>query len=351
MSILISLLRRFNTVLQRMSWMTLTVAVSVHFLSSWLLVYLSGEAELAAPGLFWYFYMVTATTVGYGDYSPVTPVGRAVVSFWVMTGAISLFAAVIGKITQSFIALWRSHMRGEGDFSDLHGHTVIVGWHPERTHYMVELLLGDKRQNGQTIVLCAAKDMENPMPEHLKFVRGDSLTSPELLRRAGVEHAGRVIIYGVNDDQTLASGLAVSALEGRAFIVAHFDSAQAAELLRAHCDHAECTTSVSLEMIVRSAQDPGSSRIQTQLLSTLTGPTQFSVHVPEQFAGCDYGQLFYAFKERHNATVFGLAESLLGDDLIMNPPNGTPVKGGQYVYFMSPERILSSEIDWHSITK
>ena len=349
MAVLVHLIRKFNAALQRMSWVTLAVVVSVHFLSSWLLVYLSGEAELAAPDLFWYFYMVTATTVGYGDYSPVTPVGRAVVSFWVMTGAISLFAAVIGKVTQSFIALWRSHMRGEGDYSDLSGHTVIVGWHEERTRYMVELLLGDKRQNGQAIVLCAARDMENPLPEYVKFVRGDSLTSADLLRRGGVEQASQVIIYGANDEQTLATGLAVSALKSKAHIVAHFDSSEAARLFRAHCDHAETTTSVSLEMIVRSAQDPGSSRVQTQLLSTLMGPTQFSVQVPAQFAGCNYGQLFYALKEKHNATVFGLADSLLGDDLVMNPPNSVPVKGGQFVYFMSPERILAEEIDWRSL--
>jgi len=346
------LIRQFNHLLLSMSWIALTVLVGAHFFSSWLLLWIAGESELIAPDVFWYFYMVSATTVGYGDYSPVSGFGRVAVTFWLMTGGITLFAAVIGKVTQSLIALWRKRMRGDGDYSHLSDHVVILGWHEERTGYMVEQIMGDKRRDQQReIVLCSSNEMDNPLPDQAHYVRGKALTSAELLQRAGVAQAGRVIIYGDSDEQTLATGLAVSAAKTKAHIVAHFESDAMADLFRAHCPQAECTSSISLELIVRSAQDPGSSRIQTQLLSTLAGPTQFCVQVPGSFKGCSYGALFYALKEQHRATLFGVAKSQVGDDLELNPDNDSRVTEGQFVYFMAPERIHAHEIEWDKLSE
>ena len=349
MPILSRLLRQFNHLLLSMSWVALTVLVGAHFFSSWLLLWIAGESQLVAPDVFWYFYMVSATTVGYGDYSPVTGFGRVAVTFWLMTGGITLFAAVIGKVTQFLIALWRKRMRGDGDYSHLSDHVVILGWHDDRTSYMVEQILGDKRRDENDIVLCSTRKMENPLQEQAHFVQGESLTSPALLNRAGIKTASRVIVYGDTDEQTLATGLAVSASKTGAHIVAHFDSDEMASLLKSHCAQAECTASISLEQIVRSAQDPGSSRIQTQLLSTLSGPTQFCMQVPDSFSGCSYGALFYALKEHHKATAFGVAKSRTGDDLELNPDNGSQVLAGQFVYFMSPERIHTDEVEWQSL--
>lgn len=342
------LIRRFNGLLLKLSWLSLGLLVGFHFFSSWGLLWLAEEHTIIAPDVFWYIYMVTTTTVGYGDYSPVTTLGRAVVSFWLITGGISLFAAVIGKASQFLITLWRRRMQGHEDYSHLSDHVVIMGWHDVRTRYMIEQILGDKRRDQREIVLCSTKDMENPLPDQINFVRGESLTAISLLSQASTSKAKRIIIFRETDDQTLATGLAVSAAKTTAHIVAHFKSSEVARLFKAHCPQAECTASISLELIVRSAQDPGSSRIQSQLLSTLTGPTQYCIQIPESFAGCRYGTFFNAFKEQYNATVLGLAQSQVGDDLELNPINSAFVSAGQFIYFMAPERIRASEIDWLS---
>lgn len=48
-----------------------------------------------------YFTMVTVATVGYGDLSPVTPLGRIVVMFTFVTG-LALFAGILGVLGSSF---------------------------------------------------------------------------------------------------------------------------------------------------------------------------------------------------------------------------------------------------------
>lgn len=346
MPIIRRLLKIVNFQLLTLSWLALFLLIALHVTVAWVLLVQAKESDLTRADIFWYFYVTTATTVGYGDFSPQSALGRAYTAIWIMPGGIMLSAAVVGKMTQIIVGFWKRGMQGRSDFSNLSKHIVIFGWHGERTRHMVSQILGDKKRQERTIILCATQAMENPMPEELKFTRADSLTNRDLVKRAAVDKADRIIIYGDNDSQTLATGLSVSSLKVTGHIVAHFDDSMMAELLKSHCPFIECITRISIEMMVRSSQDPGSSRVQTQLLSTLYGPTQYSVTIPQTFTGTTFGKLFYSFKEHHEATIFGIANTLTGNDLVMNPANDTQVKAGQLVYFMAPERIHAHEIDW-----
>lgn len=331
------------------TWMSLGAVAAGHFILSWALVYAANETDLQTPGVFWYFYITTATTVGYGDYSPVTVFGQAVVAFCIMPGGIALFTAIIAKSVQGISDQWRRRMQGQADYSQMTGHIVILGWQGDRTRQMVDYIYGDRRRENRALVLVATQQMDNPLPDITSFVQGPRLGAPDVLRRAGLANADKIIVLGNDDSETLAAALAAGALNERAHMVAHFDQAASANLLQAHCSQAECNVSVSIEMLVRSAQDPGSSRVQRQLLSTLEGPTQFSVQVPESVNGAPYGNLFAAFKQRYDATLFGVADSETGQDLVMNAPSDHPVCAGQILYFMARERIKADEIDWAAV--
>ena len=135
----------------------------------------------------------------------------------------------------------------------------------------------------------------------------------------------------------------------KAHIVAWFDSPGMAELLKSHCPQVESHTNITMELMVRSAQDPGSSRVQDQLLSTLEGPTQYSVQVPEGFASVNFLELMSFFKTEYEATVLGVADTVTGDDLMLNPPSHFQVKEKQVVYYMASERIHAHDIRWEDV--
>lgn len=342
--------KQLNQQFLKLSLLGITLVVIAHLLASWILLLLTGEDELAKPEVYIYYYLTTATTIGYGDYSPVTTWGRLFVAFWVMPGAVALFAAYLGKSTHLIVSWWRRGMQGKGDYSNLTGHFLILGWQGDDTSRMVELIIADTTRTERQIVLCTDEEIENPLPDIISFVQGRTLSDQTVLKRAGVQTAGRIIIYGKTDDQTLATALAVDALKPQGHIVAHFEDERKGELLNSHCSRVECNTDIVVEMLVRSAEDPGSSRVQTQLLSALAGPTQYSLKVPDNFTGSSFGKLFYYLKEQHNATAFGLAENLAGADLVLNPNTNTPVNSGQLIYFMAQERITGDEVKWSQLT-
>ncbi len=332
-----------------LSWDTVQFKTVFHFAVSWSLSALIGTEEIASREIFWYFYATTATTVGYGDYSPVTAAGRAITILWIMPGGIALFTTILAKVLQQISDKWRNRLRGLASYENLTDHIVILGWHGSRTQRMVDHIRGGQGEYERKIVLCSSEPIENPMPDQVRFVRGSALNTPDLLHRAAVANAKYIIALGHNDNETLAAALGAAAVNSDSHIVAYFDQQNFADLLKAHCPHAECNVSLSIEMMVRSAQDPGSSRVQRQLLSTLEGPTQFSLRVPVDANPVTYGALFSDLKTKHDATLFGVAKSALGDDLILNAPSEHRVDPGMILYFMAAQRIEPVQIDWGTL--
>lgn len=324
-----------------LSWETLLYIVIAHMGFTWLLLLGCGEQLLVGRDSFFYFYMTTALTVGYGDLSPKTEYGRLVTALWLMPGGISITAALIGKIGGNLISFWRMGMNGKRSYTGKYfDHTVIVGWNPPRTMQMIKLLLPEMKKD-ETLVLVASDEMENPFPEDILFVRGETCSSDEVLNRAAITEAKNVIVYGKSDEETLTIALSVAALNPKAHIVAHFEDTSKATLLKRHCHGVETLSDITIEMLIRSTRDPGSSIVTAELVGNATGPTQYRAEIPARFVGMTGEQLFVTLKAKYDATLIGVS---VGDShqVTLNPPFQSKVHAGTMFY------IASGRVDFES---
>ena len=87
--------------INRVSWLALGLIFVLHSLVTWLLLLVFGELELIKAGNYFYYYIVTTSTVGYGDLSPQTTSGKWVVSIFQIPFGLALFGAVLGKMGQT----------------------------------------------------------------------------------------------------------------------------------------------------------------------------------------------------------------------------------------------------------
>ena len=88
-----------------LSWKLVVGIIMFHYFSSWaLMYYFESGAEFSQPAVYWWFYIVTSTTVGYGDFSPATLGGR-IVAVYVMLGGIGFFAAFIAKVAEGVFSI------------------------------------------------------------------------------------------------------------------------------------------------------------------------------------------------------------------------------------------------------
>ncbi|MCW8996406.1 MAG: potassium channel family protein, partial [Psychromonas sp.] len=75
---------------RQLTWPMMFLLVMAQAAVTYLLFVLAGEKELVHhPLQFLYYNMVVVSTVGFGDFSPATDAGRAIVSFFqIPTGLI-----------------------------------------------------------------------------------------------------------------------------------------------------------------------------------------------------------------------------------------------------------------------
>jgi voltage-gated potassium channel len=341
---LVHLLKLLLRQLRGVAWWVLCTVVIVHSFLAWLGMRWAGEEKLIDPVTWMYYYMVTATSVGYGDFSPQSPAGRLIATFWLLPVGVALFASFIGKTSTVIFDFWRRGMMGKLAYAELHGHTILIGWHGDASERMVDLLLADTTTDDEGIVLCVTDSIENPLPDKLKFVRGDSFHSGALLERAGLAGAARVLVYGHNDEENFATAMVILKRAPAAQVVVHFSDGEMANLLKAHYPLVECTTTLAVEMLVRAAQDPGTSAVTHELLSIGVGPTQFALALSRSFPGVRYGVLFDRLKSRHNATLLGIADDRAGGGLKLNAPSDVVVHAGQVLFYMADQRIDADHV-------
>jgi voltage-gated potassium channel len=336
--LLLRALRIARKHLVTVSWTALAILIALHFSTGWLLMAALGEERLVEPVIWIYFYATVALTVGFGDFSPQTDAGRLAAAFYLMPGAVALLASMIGKTTAVLANLWQRGLHGKRSYRDMDNHTILVGWNGRESHRIVDLLRHEEQSGGEIVIVDV--DLEtNPRPDESRFVKLATLADPTGYVRAGVREARRVIIDAATDEQTLAAAMAVRALGGDAHVVAHFDRAESATLLKRHHPEVECTTPVQAELIVRASHDLGASSVAMEMLSVADGPTQYSLVLALDVGSRRYGDYLALLRRQHRATLLGYALREAPLKAILNADDDTRVPAGATLFYLASRRI------------
>ncbi|MBQ0756082.1 MAG: potassium channel protein [Amphritea sp.] len=327
-------------------WHSITLAIFFYILMSWVLLWLSGEKELTAGSDFVYWIMVTASTVGYGDLSPVTTSGKYIVGLFVIPCGLGLFGLAIGRLAAFISFQWRKGVQGLKSLN-YENHILVIGWNDGRTLQLIRLLLREMASNtdDQKLALCVRADIENPMPDEIGFVKVVSFSSDQDMARAAVENASCIIIDNPDDDVTMTTALYCSSKNPNAHTIAYFQDEKLGNLLKQHCPNIECMPSVAVEMIAKSAVDPGSSVLHHELLDVEHGMTQYSIKY-DGLSAVTVRSLFSVFKEKYEATLIGISNEGY-DSIQLNPALDLAVNPGGTLYYIADERIKS--IHWEAL--
>ncbi len=324
-------------------WHSIFIAIAIYMSASWIILELCGETSITRDSNFFYWIMVTASTVGYGDFSPATSQGKYATALFVIPFGLSLFGLVIGRIASFVSYQWRKGVQGLKALN-YENHILVIGWNGNRTLQLIRLLLKETQDHSKikNIALCVKADIENPLPDKIGFVKTSSFSSEVEMQRASINNAACIIIDNPEDDMTMTTALFCSQQNPDAHIIAYFKDEQLGALLKSHCPNVESMPSVAVEMLAKSAMDPGSGLLHQQLLDSNKGMTQYSINYTAT-AATPFENLFNKFKQQYQATLIGI--STQGpDSLELNPELDKIIEPGNTLFYIAAQRI--KHIDW-----
>jgi voltage-gated potassium channel len=311
-----------------------------------------------ADGIWW--SLVTITTVGFGDISPVTAVGRAVGAVMMVSGmfTLALFAGIVGHTLLHAVLGIREEQFRMSSYID---HVIVCGYDPG-ARMLLDVLLAELDSDEQPLVVFAEGERPADLPPEVFWVSGDPTKESEL-DKVRVTHAAAAVLVGARgvvpqqaDARTLLAAFTLRSYlarqEGAArrrplYVVAEIlDSENVEHARTAGVDEVIETTRLGFSLVAHAIAIPGTGAI----VSRVAAAGAHSIWVgrlprhdepdaggwPERF-----GELARALKQRHGILLLGLRRGGEGggEDHI-NPPDDTPVPPGSALVYLAEQPRL-----------
>ncbi|MGH2364739.1 MAG: potassium channel family protein [Chloroflexota bacterium] len=264
----------------------------------------------------WYA-VVTMSTVGYGDKTPVTLAGRLVGSGMILGSVVlvSLFTATVSSLLVA-------RRIKEGDVLDaeaLTGHTILCGWNRNMPRFLAAL-----SASGPRLLVLINEAPTDVIEPHLKayaslkilFVRG-SFTQESILKEAAIAQAGHVVIVpdesaaddaAGDEQQTVLATLMIKELAPHVKVYAHvLHREDAAHLKRAKADEVLVSDEFTGELLANHVAHPGAPQALAELMAFDTGHAVQAVAIPGHLVGGSASQLADHLRQNGNLLLLGFA--------------------------------------------
>ncbi|GGR47526.1 voltage-gated potassium channel [Nocardioides luteus] len=333
------LLRLVRRTSRHSAWVLPLAIICFVFVTGWIaMVMAQPGSEIVRPDNYWWWFLVTATTVGYGDLFPETAGGR-VVGAYVVFGSITTLAILFSRISAIIENAKGRRMRGEISFSGT-SHIVLLGYTSGRTERLLAELLSEPERE---VVLATWEDQltEHPMAgeDRVHFVRGD-LTDLTVLSRTGIGGAHSVLIDARDDNEAVTLTVAANAASPSVHTIVALRDLRVQRTIFRVDSTVHCVQWHNTQLIAEELSDPGIAEVY-QELATAGGKGTYSLTVPDSAATVTVGTWQSALGRAHDATL--LAVRTPGGTQV-SPSWELPVGPGARLFYIASDRLEYAEV-------
>jgi len=229
----------------------------------------------------YYFLVTTATTVGYGDISPKTGLGKFFVTIYMVIG-IALLGLFLGKVTELMVEVGSRRKKG---LIGMKGQVdLIIAGYPsdEKVRNIVSELRNDPRYKEAGIVCANNRLEEKPAwmtSLNVDFVKGVTSDST-VLKKAGVETASTILILANDaalvESDDLSTSICAVVERMRPEIRAIIEKVRKDELLFEIVNADTIVDVASPSVLAQEILDQGAIELQNAIFSTHTAGTQYN---------------------------------------------------------------------------
>lgn len=289
--------------------------------------------------IWWSF--VTMTTVGYGDWAPITRNGQFLVGLPTMLVGVSVLGYILSLLASLILETKIKELKGMTKINQS-GHIIVSRFNTLVSTLKIVDEIRMDLSTANTHVVIIDEDLEElPTELHEKnvsFAKG-SASRDKILEQANFMQASHFLIRANEQDLSnsdsfnLGIALTVEKLKPEIMTVVEcVNPENVAMFERAGCDSVVCIASLNYQMIVQELQDPGTHSVCTELTSNTHGMQFYIVNPPPE--ATNYGKLHNHYRAL-NDLVLGLRR---GMNNIMFPNEAEPIRHGDKVILIGKDR-------------
>jgi voltage-gated potassium channel len=344
-----------NELLYLLGFFFILMGTTIGGISIYLVEHQHPEASIntIGDGLWW--ALVTLTTVGYGDITPITGLGKVVGGSMMIVGmfTIALFAGIVGQtLLSSVLSLREEQFR----MSSTMKHIVICGYEPS-SRMLLDTIDEEFDINVYKPVLFAPYDRPSDIPLEFEWINGDPTKESEL-EKARLAYADScLIVSGKRDSPQIADAKSIlTVFTIRSFLqtnsiaqkrlkplyvtveildpenVQHAKSAGANEVIE--------STRLSYSMLSHSIAEKGTGGVLSSIISARAQNIYVIQNVKELPLPMTFDDVCQRMRHEYGILVIGIRDKYLQVETV-NPPIDFMVTKNHSIIYLASKSITN----------
>ncbi len=289
----------------------------------------------------WYS-IVTLTTVGYGDFYPVTPLGK-VIGLTTIIGSLGLLGYLIGGIS-NIIHNYMEKKKNGFYGTKFEKHFVIIGW----DDFARQVVLQVTSAGHQVAIAVDDKNHIDIINEHFTddqvFVLFTDLTHIESFKKLNIESASTVYINLNDDSKTLVFIINMKKVFGNCNYVVSLNNSELKETFNnIGVSHTITKNDIASKLVASYIFEPDVAKLTEDFMTTSVSAVDYDIQEylvidTNPYVNKDYFEVYVDLKKKHNTVLLGLVKIDKNDRsrrIIKNPREGEIIELNDYLLLVS----------------
>lgn len=319
--------------------------VFIYYILLYILVLVEKDQEGASINsifnAFWYS-IITLSTVGYGDYFPVSTSGKVIGLVFVL-GSLSLIGYLISLLTQKVQKYMEDKKTGQLG-TKMENHVVIIGYDKFSNHIMKQIINTGK----QIAIVTNRKDdidsISNSFSNKQVFKLFAEFDNFDNLNKANILKAAKVFVNFSDDTEMLVYILNLKAHFNDIEIVVSLNNASLKSTFKsAGVLYAISREEVAAKLVASYIFEPEVAMVTEDVMSSASSKDEFDIVEYKivdnnPYLGKDYDFVFNNMRKDYGGILLGIFKD---DKLFKNPMQKISIEKDDYIILIANGESVS----------